>query len=146
MQELTALLEAELDVPSSDERAHRNAGRRLHHAGAKRLADRPTLEQPLQRDATRACGIAYRPCRQHSVTQCTLAVDRRSARACLHSDCNVGVQEIGLAVSQEATRRNELVDRIGGEHHDVERLAVLDSPGSFDTTDRFERYFAARAG
>ena len=70
-------------------------------------------------------------------------VDGRPRRARAHRDRDGGARQIGLAAGNDPARRDELVDRLGGQHHDVERLAVLHSPGGLDTAHRFERDFAA---
>jgi hypothetical protein len=52
-------------------------------------------------------------------------------------------RQIGLAAGDNPARRDELVDRLGGQHHDVELLAGLHSLGRVNTAHRFEREFAS---
>ena len=62
-----------------------------------------------------------------------------------HRDRDGRAHQVGLAAGDDAAGRDQLVDRVGGQHHDVEALAGLHPLGRIDAADRFERDLAAAA-
>ena len=74
----------------------------------------------------------------------SLPISGRGAPAA-HRDRDAGAHEVDLAAGDEVTGREQLVDRVGREHHDVERLAGLHARGGVDAADRFDRDALPRA-
>ena len=141
VHQLAQLLEAQLDLAAGNQRADRNARRRLDEALAERLGDVPALEEPLQRDAARAGRIANASGRQQRLP----GADGGPRRALAPRDGDARAREIGLAAGEHLSRRDELVDRVGGQHDDVELLAVVHPPGGLDAAHRVERDRGAAA-
>ena len=61
----------------------------------------------------------------HRAPEGVLAADVRPRRAGRHGDRDARAHEVDLAAGDEVAGGEQLVDRVGREHHDVERLAGL---------------------
>ena len=138
VHELAQLLEAELHLALRDQRADRNAGRRRHDPALDLVGDAPALEQLRELHAARAGRVAERSRGDDRAAQRVFAADvgARSARA--HRNRNARPHQVDLAAGNDTAARDELVDRIGGQDHDVERLARLHAFRRVDSADRFD--------
>ena len=117
----------------------------LHEAVLDRVGDAPALEQLEQLHAARAGGVADAARRQHRPLDRILRADVRPRRAGAHRDGHAGVHQVDPAAGEDAAGGDQLVDRVGGQHHDVEGLAGLHAPGRIDAADRLDRDARARA-
>ena len=140
VHQLAALLEAQLDLAARHQRTHRHARRRLHDALAQGLGDAPALEQPQQRHAAGAGGIAHRARRQQRLAQRGFAADVRPRRAGAHRDGHAGMHQVGPAAGHRAARGQQLVDGVGRQHHQIEGLARFDAPRGIDAAHRLEAH------
>ena len=89
---------------------------------------------------------ADRARRLHRAPERVLAADLRPGRAGRHRDRDARAREVDLAAGDEVLGGEQLVDGVGREHHDVERLAGLHAPGGVDAADGFDHDHVPRTG
>ena len=127
--ELRELLKAELHPAARHEGADGNAGGRRHDPIPELGRDAPALEQPAERDAARPGRRADGARGQHCPADRVLVADVGSPGSRAHGDRDGRVREIHCAAGREVAGRDQLLDGLARERHDVERLAGLHALG-----------------
>ena len=92
--------------------------------GAIVVGDAPALEQADEVRAARTRRIADAARAQHGVANRRFAADVGSRRAGGHRDRHARAREIDAAVRIDAAAGRQLLDRVGGQHDEIERFAV----------------------
>ncbi len=137
--QLRELLEAELHAAARHEGADGDAGGRCHDPVPDLGRDAPALEQPAERDAAGPGRGADGARGQHRPAKRVLVADLGPPRPGAHGDGDGRMREIDRAAGREVAGREQLLDRVARERHDVERLAGLHAPDDLDAADRFQR-------
>ena len=106
--------------------------------GAIDVGDAPALEQADKVRTARTRRIPDAAGAQDGVANRRFAADVGSRRAGGHRYRHAGTGEIGSTARVDAAVGCQLLDRVGGEHDEIERFAIIDAPGRIDAAHRHD--------